>query len=158
MRAWRTKELPLSAAIPCPQAAHYIGAAKRVAQRSCDGRVVLLSIRCKRRHLLCLLRHDLPLTRLLQKSEPPRAILLPNSGGEENQTQSVSDCWVFLNLTEFSYRSTRKKDFIERFFAKRSGERFKRGVRLRRTTRRLRSAATMSVQKEIRETRRSLLW
>ena len=29
VRAWRTKELPLSAAIPCPQAAHYIGAAKR---------------------------------------------------------------------------------------------------------------------------------
>ena len=56
-----------------------------------------------------------------------------------------------LKLTTLSYRSTRKKDFAERFFAKRSGERFKRGVRLRRITRSVRSAVTTSVQKEIRE-------
>ena len=74
----------------------------------------------------------------------PRAI-------EENRAQSVCGRGVFLNLTELSYRSTRKKDFAERFFAKRSGKRCKRGVRLRRTTRRVRFAATMSVQKEIRE-------
>ena len=74
----------------------------------------------------------------------PRAI-------EGNRAQSVCGCGVFLNLTELSYRSTRKKDFAERFFAKRSGKRCKRGVRLRRTTRRVRFAATMSVQKEIRE-------
>ena len=89
--------------------------------------------------------------RLTQKGEPPRAVLLPHSGGEENCAQSGSDCVVFLKLTALSYRSTRKKDFAERFFAKRSGERFKRGVRLRRTTRRVRSAATTTVRKEFRE-------
>ena len=41
-------------------------------------------------------------------SEPPRAILLPNSGGEENQTQSASGCWVFLNLTEFLFELTKR--------------------------------------------------
>ena len=56
-----------------------------------------------------------------------------------------------LKITTLSYRSTRKKDFTERFFAKRSGERFKRGVRRSQTARKVRSAATMSVQKEIRE-------
>ena len=67
--------------------------------------------------------------RLTQKGEPPRAVLLPHSGGEENCAQSESDCVVFLKLTALSYRSTRKKDFAERFFAKRSGERFRRTVR-----------------------------
>jgi len=38
-----------------------------------------------------------------------------------------------LKLTTLSYRSTRKKDFAERFFAKRSGERFRRTVRVIRT-------------------------
>ena len=58
---------------------------------------------------LCLLRPYLPLTRLMRKSEPPRAILLRNSGGEENQTQSASDCWVFLKLTTFSFISLKEK-------------------------------------------------
>ena len=69
----------------------------------------------------------------------------------KTECRAAGEHWVFLNLTELSYRSTRKKDFAERFFAKRSGKRCKRGVRLRRTTRRVRFAAAMSVQKEIRE-------
>ena len=39
-----------------------------------------------------------------------------------------------------------QKRFCRRFFAKRSGERFKRGVRLCRITRRVRSAVTTSVR------------
>ena len=89
--------------------------------------------------------------RLRRKSECGAAILLRLRRREKNQMQSVSEHWVFLPLTTLSYRSTRKKDFAERFFAKRSGERFKRGVRRSRTARKVRSAATMSVQKEIRE-------
>ena len=50
-----------------------------------------------------------------------------------------------LKITTLSYRSPRKKDFTERFFAKRSGERFKRGVRRSRPARKVRSAATTSV-------------
>ena len=82
------------------------------------------------------------------KSEPPRAILLPSARYRGKPRTEHSDCGVFLNLTTFSYRSTRKKDFTERFFAKRSGERFKRGVRRSRTARRVRSAATTSVRKK----------
>ena len=69
-------------------------------------------------------------------------------GGRQGTTMPQR---VSLPLTTFSYHSTRKKDFTERFFAKRSGERFKRGVRRSRTARKVCSAATTSVQKEIRE-------
>ena len=89
--------------------------------------------------------------RLLRKGEIARAKMLRFARYRGKPRTEYSDCGVFLNLTTFSYRSTRKKDFAERFFAKRSGERFKRGVRLRRTTRRVRSAATTSVRKEFRE-------
>ena len=89
--------------------------------------------------------------RLMRKGEIARAIMLPSARYRGKPRTEHSDCGVFLNLTTFSYRSTRKKDFTERFFAKRSGERFKRGVRRSRTARRVRSAATTSVQKEIRE-------
>ena len=59
-----------------------------------------------------------------------------------------SEHWIFLKITIFLFHSSRKKDFAERFFAKRSGEHFKRGVRLCRTTRRMRSAATTSVREK----------
>ncbi len=82
--------------------------------------------------------------------KPPRAILLRKQRrrGKPNTKPPPygGDCWVFLKLTTLSCRSTRKKDFAERFFAKRSGERFKRGVRLCRITRRVRSAVTTSVR------------
>ena len=64
---------------------------------------------------------------------------------ETTERRAEGERWVSLPLTTFSYHSTRKKDFTERFFAKRSGERFKRGVRRSRTARKVRSAATTSV-------------
>ena len=70
------------------------------------------------------------------------------AAARETERRANGERWVSLPLTRLSYRSPRKKDFKERFFAKRSGERFKRGVRLRRTTRRVRSAVTTSVRKK----------
>ena len=68
--------------------------------------------------------------RLWEKSEPPRAILLRKQRRrEKTHCQAFMPCnGLSLNLTTLSYRSARKKDFAERFFAKRSGERFKRTV------------------------------
>ena len=65
--------------------------------------------RCKRLHLLCLLRLNLPLTRLMRKSEPPRAILLPYSGGERNRTQSQRRTLGFSSPHEISFRQFEKK-------------------------------------------------
>ena len=46
---------------------------------------------------------------LCGKMKPPRAVLLPYSGGEENRAQSVSDCGVFLNLTNNHTTTIAKK-------------------------------------------------
>ena len=54
----------------CPPCARE-GGAVELRQKGC-----LAVIRCKRRHLLCLLRPNLPLTRLLRKGEMARAKML----------------------------------------------------------------------------------
>ena len=41
--------------------------------------------------------------------KPPRAILLRNSGGEENRMQSECEHWVFLKITTFSFISLKEK-------------------------------------------------
>ena len=68
------------------------------------------------------------------------------AAAKKTEHKAAGEHWVFLKITALSYRSPRKKDFTERFFAKRSGERFKRGVRRSRTARKVRSAATTSVR------------
>ena len=66
-----------------------------------------------------------------EKVNAPSAIMKALMGRRRGKTtvsaQRVSE--GFSSNHEFSYRGTRKKDFTERFFAKRSGERFRRTVR-----------------------------
>ena len=64
------------------------------------------------------------------------------------RAEPTANVGFLFPLTTLSYHSTRKKDFTERFFAKRSGERFKRGVRRSRTARKVCSAATTSVREK----------
>ena len=58
---------------------------------------------------LCLLRHNLPLTRLMRKSEPPRAILLRNSGGEENRAQKRERLRGFPETHDFFFHQFERK-------------------------------------------------
>ena len=119
----------------------------------------------------CSRKYDFPAVKWLQKASLRYAFCTPvccesnfrgkvsrrvlycceTAAARKTKCRAAGEHWGSLPLTTLSYHSTRKKDFTERFFAKRSGERFKRGVRRSRTARKMCSAATTSVRKEFRE-------
>ena len=97
----------------------------------------------------CASALNLRIPALLRKSETARAKMLPLARCRgKPRAEPTANVGFLFPLTTLSYHSTRKKDFTERFFAKRSGERFKRGVRRSRTARKVCSAATTSVREK----------